>query len=127
VGTFDQGHDAVPRLVVALHRVDLPVADDLARLHIRRALRDVALAGEASARVVGAVALAPPLARLAQVPPELAAGALLAPDVHVDGLVADAQEALRPQEPRHLLRAPVEAQVALDQLPGLRCDALVAA
>ena len=40
-------------------------------------------------RVVGAVALAPLLARLTQVLAELPAGSLLAPDMHVDRLVAD--------------------------------------
>ena len=79
-------------LCPAGHRVSLPVTDTIARLDRGRPLRDHALAGQPPAAVVGTVA--PALAGPAQVGVEQTALTLVAPDVAVDGLVADREQPL---------------------------------
>ena len=97
-----------------------PSGRGAAVLNRGRSLLDHALAGEPAAAVVGPVALAALLHGAAQVPVQLAALAQVAPDVAVDGLVADGERPARAQVPGDLLRAPAPPQQPPDplQLPG---------
>jgi hypothetical protein len=69
--------------------------------------RDRTLARQAAAAVVASIALAPLLPGPAQVGIQRPPGRLLGPDVAVDRLVADRQDAIAAQPPGHLFRAPV--------------------
>src|SRR5215207_9548755 len=123
---LDEGDDAVLRAGTH-HGVGLPVADAAAGLDLGGSLRDQALAGESAAAVVSAVALAPPLPGASQVGVERPAPLLIPPDVAVDRLVADREEAGAGEVARDLLGAPLAAQQPVDYGEVFRREALVAA
>src|SRR5919201_3822174 len=103
------------------------MADPPARLHLRRALRDEALTGEPAAAVVGAVALAPPLAGAPEVRVEQSPFTLVPPDVAVDGLMTDPELPGPPQVAGDLLGAPLPTEQLLDCGEVLGREAAVAA
>src|SRR2546422_8892504 len=69
-----------------------------------------ALAGQAAAAVIAPVAFAPLFARSAQVGVQVAAQAVVGPDVAVDRLMADRELPLAPQPAGDLLGTPVLPQ-----------------
>src|SRR5205085_3494510 len=105
--------------------VDLPVPDLFSRLYRRGSLREGALAGQFSAAIVAAVALAASLAGAAQVRVEQPSLALISPDVAVDGLAADPQPPLPGEMSGHLFGAPLPAQQLLDQHQVLGGEPLI--
>src|SRR5512134_35576 len=88
--------------------------------------RDGALARQAAAAVIGAVALAAAFLGAAQVPVQRAAHALIRPEVAVDRLVADSELALQSESASYLLWAPVLAQQRSDPGPVHWREPLVA-
>jgi hypothetical protein len=88
-----QADDAMLAGVVAHDRVHLPVAGLFACFDLRRSVADHLLSCQTPSAVVLPVSLAPALGRTPQVHPQGAAGLLVPPDVLVDGLVADPQQA----------------------------------
>ena len=92
--------------------VDLPVADLRAKLGGEGSLADVPFAGEAAAAVVSAVAFAAPFLRTAKVRVERSAEHAIAPDVAVDGFVADRERTAQPAA--DLLGAPAFAKQSFD-------------
>lgn len=85
---FHDGHDAI--LASGTHDgVDLPMPGLLAFIHDRRALVDMAFAGQAAPTVVTAIALAPLLGGATQVPIQASTATFIAPDVLIDRLVTD--------------------------------------
>src|SRR6186713_134396 len=100
-------------IAIADDGVDLPMADLRTKLGGARALADVSFAGEAAAAVVRAVAFASPFLSAAKVRVERSAEHAIAPDVAVDGLVADTQRAA--QVAADLLRAPLLAKQRFDR------------
>src|SRR5690242_5343956 len=121
-----QAHDAV-LAAFADHGVDFPVADPAAALHAGRPLRDMSLAGQFATAVMGAIALAAILAGPAKMHVQPAPTSFIVPDMPVDGLMTDAQQALVAQMPRYLLRAPLLAQQRVNLVQILEREALVAA
>jgi len=102
-GPLHEGDDTVASVLVSHHRVDLPVTDLASLLDLGWPLGDAAFTCESPAPVAGPVALARPLARLAQMVPEVPAGALVGAHMDVDRLMADAQDPLGLEEARDLL------------------------
>jgi hypothetical protein len=107
--------------------IGLPVTDPAPRLHDRRTSGDRPLPREPAPTVVVAVALAALLAGAAQVGVETAAGALVGPDVPVDGLVADLELVLAPEAAGDLFGTPVLPELGKDLGPLGGREALVAA
>ncbi len=103
------------------------MADSVARLDLRRALRDQALPREPAAAVVGAVALPAPLPRPAQVGVERPALFLISPDVAVDGLVADEEPTGPAEVAGDLFGAPLTAQQLVYQREVFGREAAVTA
>ena len=90
--SLDEGDDAV--LSGAEHGIDLPVTEEGSVLGSSGSLGDVTLTGEATTGVIGAVAFPALLAGLSKEFVAQAPTALVTPDVAVDGLVADAEDAI---------------------------------
>ena len=89
-------------------------------LDLRRPLGDETFSGQFPATVVIAVALTSSLVDSAQVDVEQAALLLISPDVAVDGLVADREEAAAGEVAADLLGAPLSAQQFVDERENLR-------
>ncbi len=119
LGPVHKGHHrAAMRL--SDHRVRLPVADALLRLHLLRALGDVHPAGDVTpARVAAALPV-----RLLSTPPEVlpepAAVPAVGPDAVVNPLPARHPRVLQPQPAGNPFRAPALFQPLRDLRPALR-------
>src|SRR5919197_1784681 len=124
--TLDEADDAV-FAARARHRIDLPVPRLLPSLDLRGALGDGAFTGQFPATIIAAVAFTPTLAGSPEVCVEESSLALVAPDVAVDGLVADREQAFAGEVARDLLGAPLPAQQPVDEREVRGREALVAA
>lgn len=121
-----QGDDAV--LASRTHDgIDLPVANLTTVVDGCWPFTDVPLARDASTAIVAAVPLATLLGRATQVGVEPSATFLVFPDVFVDCLVTDRQQAATFEMPGNLLRAPQVRQQAFDQAKVVRAETAVAA
>ena len=86
----------------------------------------MSLAGQLAAAVIAPVALATILARPAKMQIQTASAGFVVLDMAIDGLMADAQQALVAQVPRHLLRAPLLADQSVDLMQILQGEAQIA-
>src|SRR6476661_1869851 len=86
----------------------------------------MALAGQSSPAVIAPVALAAILARAAKMRIQTTPADLIAPDVAIDGLMTDAQQAPLTQVPGHLLRAPLFADQSVHPMQILEGEAQIA-
>ncbi len=110
---LDQGNDAI--LGVVTHDgIDLPVTDGAPCLDASRSFTDVAFARQATAAIVGTVALTSVLRSAAKVSVQRATRGPVGPDVLIDGFVADQEDAVTAQEAGNLFRTPALAQVAMN-------------
>ena len=122
VGVFDGSAGQRPdadQAALALHRSDnarfaatvdgvaLPVAEAAPAVHDGGPLPDHALASQATAAVVAAIAFAPLLARPAKMTPQRATVLLVPPEVHIDGLMAHDRDACAAAATDDLIRAPL--------------------
>ena len=114
---LDERHDAVFR-ACTVDGVHLPVTDLSPAFGRCRAFGNVPLSSQPSALFMGAVALAV-LRSLPQVPPEITSCAFVAPDVLVDRLMADPEQATSGKPAADLFRAEISAQQILDHAPLL--------
>ena len=114
---FDHRHHT--GLPPPVHRVDLPVPEPPAALHLRRPLPDHLLSRQATPAVVARVALAPLLARTPQMPPQAPTPHLVRPDPLVDRLVAHRPMPFQTPPSRRLLGAQVPPDHRLDRREGL--------
>lgn len=113
-GALDHSHDAVLRSC-SHDGIDLPVTELSASFDDSRSLGNHAFSGKPSAAVIGCVAFSPALPGTAQEKVQIAAQAMIPPDVAVDGFVADPQKRPKLQTPGDLLGAPQSKQALLDQ------------
>jgi hypothetical protein len=111
--SFNQGDDTIPA-PLAEHGIDLPMSEGFPGFYVLRALRDVALPGQAAPAVIGTVTLSALLEDTAKVGKKVTAGFPVGPDVEVDGFVADIYEVLSFQIAGDLLGAPIESKESFD-------------
>jgi len=104
--SLDQGHNTVAGTGTD-DGVDLPVTPPASASSRCGTFGDVTLSGEFPAAVIAAVALAPLLAGTAQFPVEHTAFGPIAPDIAIDGLMADRERTAQPQITRDLFRTPL--------------------
>jgi len=102
---LDSGGNA--GLAPAVDGVRFPVAESTALRDDFRPILDAAFAREPAAAILSAVAFAPALAGAAEVPPERAAGTLVAPNPEVDRLMAHDRKTEKTPASHDLLRTPI--------------------
>jgi len=122
--TVDEREQAV--LVGTENCVSLEVSNAGTILGAWRSLRDRLLTGEPSSGIIAAVAFAAFLACTAQVAVEGASTPFVHPDVAVDGLVTDGEQAESAKPAADLLWTEVLSQPRFDELPVARGEALIA-
>src|SRR5687767_11702349 len=115
--TLDERDDAVLG-ACSTYRVHLPVTDFVPEFHDRGTLGDVSLSREPAPLLGRAIALAV-LRPVTKAPPEITGAGLVPPDVLVNRLVADLEQAPPSEPPAHLLRAQIRAEQRLDHAPLL--------
>lgn len=96
-------------------RVDLPVADLGAQLGCAGPLADVSFTGQATAAVIGAIALASLLSCAAQIRVEGATETAILPDMLIDGFMADRELPVAAQVAGDLFWAPLASQQGFDE------------
>lgn len=114
---FHERDDAMFRPCAA-DRIHLPVTDLAAEFDPRRSLGDMPLSSQSAAPLIGAVALAVPRA-LTQPSPQIASLTFVMPDVLVDGLVTDLEQAMSREPAADLFGAEIGAEKCLDNAPLL--------
>ena len=107
-------HGEHARGAAAVHRVNVPVADALARLHGRRAGTDHLLAREPAPAVMAGIAFAALLARSPQIEPESATRSFVLPDPAIDGFMTHDLFAFHAHPADDLLGAQIEADQTLN-------------
>jgi len=113
-------------LVGTENGVALDVSNPGTILGAWRSLRDGPLTGEPAAGVIAAVSLAAFLLSTAQMLVERATTPFVHPDVAVDGLVTDGEQAESAEPAADLLRTEVLAEPDLDEFPVGGAEALIA-
>jgi hypothetical protein len=121
---LDGGGDA--GFAAAVDRVAFPVAEAAPHSDDGWAILEHAFARKATAAVVSAVALAPPLRGATQVGPKDATALFVLPDPEVDGLVAHDGPAESAKSSDDLFWAPVPLQQPNDQCEVTRIVAAIA-
>ena len=116
--TVDEGEDAGASRA-AEDGVALKVTDAGSEVGLEGTLGDHALAGEAAAAVIRAIVFSPLPQGASEVAVELPPAAPVLPDVAVDGLMADGEQAVAREAARDLLGAPVVLEGTADEDPVL--------
>ena len=124
--SLHQGDHTVTLLALSHHRIDLPVTNSVPPLHGSRPLLDHPLPGQSPSGVIASIAFATLLERLTQVGVQRASSSHVAPDVAVDGFVADGEPTCATQVPADLLRAPLLLEQCLNCGELIRAEVAVA-
>src|SRR5438270_125038 len=98
------------------YSIHLPVSELVAVFNSSRSLGNVAFSGHFAAFFIRSIALSV-LRPLAEVSVESSAASLVAPDMLVDGFVANPKHSVTPQSAADLLGAEVGFNELFDQLP----------
>ena len=114
---IDEREDTVPVGEVADHGIGFEVADSASMLSTSGSFTEGTFAGQPTSGIVGSVPFSALLGRTAQMQVKASTLLLIAPDVTVDGLVADRELLLTSQPACGLLRAPLLLDTRLDQEP----------